>query len=222
MKITIPKLTNPIYCEDNKPNLIIVENQELFSFLCSDLYNGYSGLDHESRIFYNDKRLNLKTQIDLHFNLFSIDINSQPVKKHIYKYMAKKVSTDYYYPMQNMCLSIEKFLEEILEGSDIPLEYDIDFGLINFFKIMQLQVNNHSLTFEEKLAEYFEIMNDISKVKVFILVNTSLFINEKELTNILREFELSEITVLLIEREEKELDLEITTYIIDDDLCEIY
>ena len=73
----------------------------------------------------------------------------------------------------------------------------------------------------EKILDYFELVEEYDKKKLFIMVNLRSYLSDEEMKMFMRDVLARKIQVLLIESSERSVLDEEKRYIVDADLCVI-
>lgn len=212
----------PIVFEENKINVLVIENCDFLMRSIQDL-KLQSEEDTEGEFVLSDgDDVGFKNTVVI-TDMFSLDINSKKNLTKLYAYLSEFSRNETYFGKTLSVLSeIQSFVAEISEASDYNLSAS-ETDVRDLFKICDLKFAVDSNTeILEKLCSYISVLRDFLKTKLFVLVNLRQFVSENNITEFYKYTAYNKINVLLIESSCPEVRLDCEKYkIIDKDLCEI-
>lgn len=224
MKLIHPYLERQIIFEENKVNILTVENQKLFSEIVQEfmgILNGSTGkfvLSEEMDI------INFGKVGDLCMDIFSCDVNSKKTITKLYELLREKSVDENFHLKTNELLSrILKYTEDLIfEFEEYELSYNLAIDIATIFKALEIKFDSSNKTYLEKLLDYVYINSEFLSKKLFVFVNLKSFLLEKELEAFYQMMFYKKINILLLENVEREEKLNCEEYhVIDHDLCQI-
>ena len=134
----------------------------------------------------------------------------------------QKIAVDelHYMKTQQIVSEWERYLIDLSTGM---------VGNLNFSKALaDTLIKSAGIEFEdmyeslaEKILDYFELVEEYDKKKLFIMVNLRSYLSDEEMKMFMRDVLARKIQVLLIESSERSVLDEEKRYIVDADLCVI-
>ena len=171
MKLINEDLNNEIVFEENKVNLLVIENKKKFVEFIQEIIKQINGDEGK-------------------FSLF--DINTE-LKIH--------------------CL---------IENYDYPLEIAEGLDLKELFKLLSVKLSLCFSNKVEEILEYIDLVSNVLKKEIFILVNFHIFLEKDDIVALYRECFYKKIKLLFAESQKPDIiNEEEKLFIIDNDLCEI-
>ena len=223
MKLINEDLNNEIIFEENKVNLLVVENKKKFMEFIQEIIKQING--NEGKFFLFDKNTELKiyNKVEIIKDIFDLDINNKKILNKIYHELEElSIDSEFLLETKNMESNLLKYIYCLIEKYDYPLEIIEGLDLKEIFKLLYVKL---SLCFSNKIEEILEYIDLVSKVlkkEVFILVNFHIFLEKDDIVALYRECFYKKIKLLFAESQKPDIINEKEKlFIIDNDLCEI-
>lgn len=218
--------THPIFDEqfeffESKANVLVIENKDFLKKIVLDIFNLCDGEDSETSFF--DKNKELKKEVDIVTDIFSLDVNST---KNLTKLYAK-IKEDYiigekYQTYLEFSRQAHLFLNDISKYLEYSVEFKENLDIPAFLKLNSMKFSFEDSTVLEKIIDYIDILTEFIGVKVFVFVNLRNYLTDDETESLYKHIVLNKVNILFIESAEfimlKELE---NRRIIDKDLCVI-
>ncbi|MEA5017433.1 MAG: type II-A CRISPR-associated protein Csn2 [Erysipelotrichaceae bacterium] len=207
---------------ENEVNILVIENNYIFTKYIMDFYKQYNGLDGSWILSELDVEYKLDKHMQLIIDPISFDINSRILINKLYSDIEKYIlSSEYILGMNNLNSLINDFITKLLEEFDYDFLYEEELDIKNLFKFVNLKFNDISSTLIEKISNYMSICSSLLKSKVFVFINIKPYLSEKELKDLYKLARYLKIQLVMIEPAVRE-KLEGEKYlIIDKDSCVI-
>lgn len=224
MKLSHPIFEFPIEFNENTINVLVVENQKIFTDFIMDLLNQTTGKSGEFVLSENIDSLNISKELDLIIDIFSIDLNQKKILTKLYSILKNKaMDGEHYLATMDIISNISRYLEEIIETIEYPLLYTNEFDIGLIFKVVDLRLNDEYESLFDKITNYISIMREIAGISCFVFVNLKSFISDIEIAEIYKFAFYQKINIILLESTYKDvMNPYETIRIIDTDLCEIH
>ncbi len=117
--------------------------------------------------------------------------------------------------------SIESVLNSAIDNMDYDICYQ-EMDIKQLFKSIDIQFKKDSDNYVENLLQYMELMSEIRKIKIFILLNASSFLTLEELKYLYEQSFYKKYNLLLIDSQDMKIFSEVEQkIIIDKDACVI-
>ena len=222
MKVRFPGVEHEFECGHNGfINSLVIENPHFFFSLLTDMDSQFSGQDGKTVISENDKVLPIDKYLELHSSFVPFQIDQKPIVNKIVSEMSKLAVTPEYYLRSSELLS-EK--EQHFTDLSTNMYGNIEFrklSMDNLIKASGIEIVDDYNSLSEKLLDYFELVKNYDRDKVFVLVNLRSYLALEEVKTFVDEVLARNYQVLLIEsREYPRIEKE-KRCIIDESLCEI-
>lgn len=225
MRIVHKDISNPVIINENKINVLVLENKKFFIDKINELINQINGDYGDYFLFdLNDEELSISKNCEILTDLFSLDFDSKKIKSVIFNEL-KNISNSevFYIKIRELEKNIRDLILEIMYESDFELELDEDFDITKLLKIYDISISKSYDTLIEKFITYIDILTDVLKIKVIFCVNLLNLFDEVDRIEIYKYLLLKKKKVVFIENYYESYDLEYEyKYIIDKDICEIF
>ncbi len=172
-------------------------------------------LEENVIISQNDSTIDLK-KCHIIMNIFELSINEKKIMTQLYKNLINTLNLENKDKLTSIETSLYDWIENVIDNQN----YDLEFGEIDYFKLLDnLGVkfkdpeNNNYL---ELLIAYLKIYSTLLGVNVFIIYNLCNFLTIEEKSILSKELELLEVTIIDFELINNKFE---STRVIDSDWC---
>ena len=225
MRIIHKDITNPIVIDENKINVLVLENKNFFINKINELINQING-DYGDYILFdlNNEELSISKNCDILTDLFCLDFDSKKIKNAIFNELKNITNSEVFYiKIRELEKNIRDLILEIMYESDFELELEEDFDVTKLLKIYDISISKNYNKLIEKFITYIDVLTDVLKIKVIFCVNLLNLFNEIDRIEIYKYLLLKKKKVVFIENYYESYNLEYEEkYIIDQDMCEIF
>lgn len=193
-------MSSPIVFEENKINILVVENKKIFTKLIMELTNQINGLDGEFVLSSNLKQLELEKTTDILIDLFTFDLNQKKIISKLYNQLkTTAVEEDHYIGLTYLLGEINNYIEKITLTTQHPLTYSQDTDITGIFKLTDVKLETSYESFAEKLINYFNIMQEFCNISLFVFINLKCYLSKEEMHLLYRHIAYNKLNVLLLE-----------------------
>ncbi len=221
MKFMFPSLSSPIIIEEYSIYSLVIENQKLLRHLLEDLYNQQAGYEGTSILSNNDVPIDISKNVELISNYIPFDINQKRFLNRIINTLEEmSLKNTFYHETQE----ILNLLERHLSNMSFNLNVDIDTSKLffpNILKAIGIYIKDDYEFPLEKLLNFFEMVLELEKEKLFITINLRSFYTDEELYPFIETLIDNKYKLLMIESSDRPLLMHEKRLIIDNDLCEL-
>ena len=222
MKITNENWGFQIDIEKSPVNILVIESPSALREMISDIIRQCDGEEGSMVLSEDGEPLTFKN-VELVIDPFSVDINNRKILNKLYDRIEKiLVESDNFIQFQEVKSEIERLLESVSNQYEYPLIWQDSYPADDILKLVELKLNIETVSLEERIMTYIDVMNDLCGTKLFVFVNVMDYIEEETFCDMVRELEYQETGVIFIESREKYSLGNMKTWIIDKNLCEIY
>lgn len=223
MKLINEDLNNEIIFEENKVNLLVVENKKKFVEFIQEIIKQINGNEGKFSLFDKNTELKIHNKVDIIKDIFDLDVNNKKILNKIYHELEElSIDSEFLLETKNMESNLLKYIYCLIEKYDYPLEIIEGLDLKEIFKLLSVKL---SLCFSnkiEEILEYIDLVSRILKKEIFVLVNFHIFLEKDDIVALCRECFYKKIKLLFVENQKPDIiNNEEKLFIIDNDLCEI-
>ena len=149
---------NEIVFEENKVNLLILENKEKFVEFIQEIIKQIDGEYGKFSLFEENTELKITDKIDIIKDIFDLNLNNKKVLNKIYHELEKlSVDAEFLLETKNMENSLLKYIYYLIENYDYPLEIIEEIDLKEIFKLFSVKL---SLCFSNKIEDFVDLLED--------------------------------------------------------------
>lgn len=203
---------------DNESNYLIIENSIYFREILNELDNQIKNSVGDFFLSDNNNSLSLSKCCILLTSFYDLDNFTKMLKTKVTQEI-----TNYLYEDE---LSIE-LLQTISKFSNLaentvryPIRFKDEITLLDIMKMLDLSIDYEGMTLVESLLQFMQMCHEALNIRLFITANLSDYMSSDELKEFFKEISMNEITLLMIERHNNDVN-DINKKIIDQDLCMI-
>lgn len=222
MKLNTNYFEKPIIIEENKINVIVIENSIYFSKFLTELNDDINNSTKNFYFSHNLEELSLSKTSILIIDVFNFSINKVVINK-IQKLIENNLSNDSILLEQFRVLNgqIFSFLDELLSDFIIDLNIDDNYSISSLLKMANLKVQEECINVFDKINNIIKILGCLDLYKIIFFVNLKSFLNENQIKEIYKLANYNKINLVLIENKQSFKTSEEIYNILDEDLCEI-
>jgi CRISPR type II-A-associated protein Csn2 len=221
MKYAYPEIGGYFDFDDGMIHSIVIENPDFFYHLLSDFQAQMDGYGGKGVVSVSDTPVELSKYVEVLDAFVPFEMNRKSLLTKITAALEKNaVNPAHYEKTMQFLRDAELYLDQI--AFDFPC--DIVFPKLSIgtlLKSVAPQLRDEKTSLCEKVLDYFELVCEFDRPKLFVLVNFRSYVNDRDLELFAKTVILHGYNVLMIESAEKrKLEIE-KRRIIDEDLCEI-
>lgn len=220
MRLVERELGLEIEIKENVVSVIVLEDVASRLSIIEELYSQVSGKDGNWILVENEKSFELCKKSEMILEPFSLELNNKKVKTKMYQDL-KTIAQDFCFEQGlELHSHICNYLECLLGRMQYPIKYDEEWNILELFKAYGVELAEESDSLCEKLFHYLKLINQVSGVNIFIILNIKQYLTEKQLFELYKLAMYSKIQLVLMEfnMSNNILDCE-ETYILDKDRC---
>lgn len=221
MKYCHPYFDSALVTGGDKINTVTIENAAAFSEILRDIASSIDGNTEHSTLFRDDKSLPFSSNAELLSSFFPFDLNKKTLLGKIAGALEKEaLSPEKYQETVKLTAATEVFLSNLAEAFDCHLF----FGKISPASIIKssgMEIVDDYSSLPEKLLDYFEMVREFERNKLFFTVNLRSFLSDKEAEAFFRSVVMHEFSVIMFENKDYPKSKWEKRLILDADLCTI-
>ena len=224
MKLVHPILSSPLIFEEDKINLLIIENTKMLGHLIHELFDQVNGQEGKFVLSQGSDLLEISKNVEILIDFFNLDCNQKKVLNRLYNALSALATEEKNYLRSTEIFgSVEQYITEILEQAKIPLicRNTIDAGLL--FKAANVNIDIVKGSLIEGIVDYLSVIQSFCGISCFVLVNLKTFLSDKEIGLFYKMVQYKKFNILLLENSIRVPRFsEEVLRIIDLALCEIF
>lgn len=196
MKINFPLLEEPLAIEN--VTFLVLEDQFTFSTIVKQFYQ-YSD-EGELKLFDSRLKALKESELLLITDVLGYNLNSPAMLKLIHADLENQLNDkpEVKSMIEKLVATITEMLAfECLEN-ELDLEYD-EITILELINALGVKVETLSDTPFEKMIEIVQVFKYLSKKKLLVFINTTAYLSENELVNLIEYIQLNQLRVLFVE-----------------------
>ncbi len=221
MKLVYPEINHVFDTDNEKINCLIIENQKLFSSILEDIDSQMNGCEGLLVLSENNKPLRVDKSLEVLTQFIPFELNRKTIIGKISAELERKaVSEEFYAETLELMRAIEQHLMKLSFDFSCDIGYNkLDIGSV--IKASGVEVSSSYPSLGEKIIDYFELISEFDRKKLFVTVNLRSYISDIEASEFMKTVLSHGFHVIMLEGSEHTRLAEEAGYIIDADLCEI-
>ncbi|QLY40368.1 type II-A CRISPR-associated protein Csn2 [Hujiaoplasma nucleasis] len=176
------------------------------------------------RLSCDNEYIDLFKKAELIIDIFNISNDDRKIQSNLIKYYENELNNtelkiDYY----ELVTIINQFMLKLKNNIDIKIDYTDELNLKDFLKTVKIKPSIKDDNPIDLLIDYIKYSSELAGIDIIFICNLSSYLEEKEVDDLIKELQLNEINLIMIEN--KKIDYkhkDVETIIIDKDLCEIH
>lgn len=204
---------------NNKNIILVIKNKKYLYLLVNSLLN--EDIDNKYLLIIDDnnKQQNNDDFIEFIPSIFLLNFNSKKNLTIINKQIKNQYKTSIKETIEIIYTYLLDLQKNICIDFDIELISNIDLIEDDILKLINFEIKDKYDSILDKIINYMKIINQLRKIKIFIFLNLSVYLNKEEIKLLLKESKYYDFKIILIENNEEIIDLFDTKRILDEDLC---
>lgn len=204
---------------NNKNIILVIKNKKYLYLLVNSLLN--EDIDNKYLLIIDDnnKQQNNDDYIEFIPSIFLLNFNSKKNLTIINKQIKNQYKTSIKETIEIIYTYLLDLQKNICIDFDIELISNIDLIEDDILKLINFEIKDKYDSILDKIINYMKIINQLRKIKIFIFLNLSIYLNKEEIKLLLKESKYYDFKIILIENNEEIIDLFDTKRILDEDLC---
>lgn len=208
--------------EENKVNILVIENPTVLVEVVGRLNEQCEGKDGEFILSNENKILNISKSVSFVKDPFSIDCNNRKILTKLYQELERESMIDWNEEQQEFYKSYISYVTNLCKKSEFMLTFVDKPELQDILKMAEVKIEVQVQSILERIIEYIKISSNLLKQNIFVFLNLKLFLTEQEIEELYKECFYRKVHLILIEAIYHTKKIEEKICIIDKDKCVIY
>lgn len=220
MKLAYPELSTVFETGKGYIPTLVIENRCFMRKILCDIAGQLDGNQGFTVVSDRDKPLEISRYVELLQNFAPFSMNQKPLITKILSLIEKKAQEpEHFMGAQAVVQRVEAWILDM--GQDLPCEIECTkLGVGSILKAAGIEIVSDQQYPLEQLVEYMELVRDLEREKLFVLVNIRSYYDDQEMTVLLRTLLDHDLQVLLLDSYAGTVLVGEKRWTIDEDLCE--
>lgn len=199
MKLVHPEYDLCLEFQENKVNVVAVENQKLLAEIIQELYRQCNDAEGAFVLSDKDKILPFGKSVELITDVFSLDCNEKKLITKLYQELEGLAIENLVSESIELNSAIACYMEKMCDLVPYYLAYQSEFLPSKIMKMVELKFETTAVTLLEHIVEYLGIASKIHKTGITVFVNLKLFLTPEEIHELYQYAFYNKISLVLIE-----------------------
>lgn len=220
MMIHFEYLKNEIVFDDEKIQLLVIENKELFR----NVLLTFEQENADDMFIFSDNLSPFefsKYGYFIHTPLF-VDFQNKKLVSKLNSFLAEAANNEFQQELACLKSNIMSFAEQLGNFSDYDFKWCDDIDTSSLVKLLQFRIDCRSQSPLELFVTYVLLLSKYLGIKIFVVTNLHMYFTDSELEEAYKTLLLNHINLLDVEPSAPNYCNAIeSVHIIDSDLCYI-
>ncbi len=221
MKFTHPQIDRIFDTNRGKVNTVVVENQRFLAELLRDITSQLQGFDGQWIVSEDETILPFHHAVELLDVFVPFELNRKPLITKLCAALEKcAISPEVFEKTGEILTSVTEYMDTL--AFEFP--NDIVFPKVNIGSIIKgasPEFRDDYDSIGEKVIDYFELVHQFDRDKLFITLNLRSFIDDEEMERFMKTVLNHGYHVIMLESSDRTRLSSEYRLVIDEDLCEI-
>lgn len=219
MRLVNSKYNLIIEMQENKSDILVIENPNIMSDIVGNLHMQCEGNEGDFVLSEKDKMLKIDKHMSIVVDPFSLDFNDRKIINKLY-FNLKDASNDYFIEKEELNTQAVSLIDKIVSGvgyNNITFRLGLEWE--SLFKIYDIKLEQSCDSLLEKICEYVKILSGLCSIDILCLVNIMGFLSETEFMQMQEMAFYNKVQLFLVETKERPCFTNQNIYVIDKDQC---
>ncbi len=186
--------------QDEKANVIIIENSSLFYSLMNELSLQCDGNEGEFILSDSHNERPVEKNITFVGDMFGFSVNERKLATKLLSRLSEKAfDGELFAKTSELMSSIEQYMLELISDFDISVHLENSIDIAMLLKAAPVTVSDIHSSLPEKICNYAKVENEFFGKTVFAFVNLKQFLSEKDIEDVYKFFRYEKLYLLLFE-----------------------
>lgn len=199
---------------------LLVENKPLFFRMVNSMAMQMEGAQGDCVLSVADKPVEFGKYADLTVQFAPFQLNRKALLSKLYTALEKQaLAAEKYYQTAELLGGLERYVLQLAE--DFPFDIHCQKLAVGpIIRALAPEIEEGDKRPLEKLFAYMELVRELDRDKLFIMVNMRSYFSDDEMDCFAESAVLHDFKVLLLENSASDKLKHAQRYVIDNDLCE--
>lgn len=205
--------------DEGKTTILVIESKRMRMKILEDLYGQCQGETGDFVLSEDNQIVKTQKMMDILLGPFSLDCNNRKVLAKLYQEIRDCGNEDFFSEKEKINREILSLFDNIMRNVPYNITTTLDVDLMELCKVYNVRLEKTGDTLLEQLIDYMRAMNELCTYRVFILLNVTMYLENKDLNSLYEFAAYQKIYLLLIEYAVPELIADEKGCIIDREGC---
>lgn len=207
--------------DEERVNLLVIENQNFFLEVIIDLSNQLNKLDGEFILSCDDQPVEIYNNLEIIIDFINLDINKKTLLSKLLK-RSNEIANQENFTLKTVELKaqINKFAFDLAGEINYDIDFLCEYDVSCILKAIKFKFLDEDMGISEKLINYMLLVREFESDKCFVLINLRDYINDYEINDFYKTVLYNKLKVLIISANDHTSSKFEKKVVIDKDLCE--
>lgn len=220
MKLVYKNMGHIIRFDEGYVPELVIENKKMFCEMVNSMSLQIEYAHGDCVLSVSDKPVEFSRHADIIIKFAPFELNRKNLLTKLYATLEEKaLLSENYMNTSELLSKLENYVHNIAE--DLP--FDITCKKVSIATVLRAicpEINESDKSVMEKIFTYMEIVNELDRERLFIMVNMRAYFSDSEMETFIESVCLHDFKVLLLESTSFSKLKNTKRYTIDDDFCE--
>lgn len=220
MKLVYSNMGHILRFGEGYVNELIIENKKLFFAIIESMNRQAEGLHGDCVLSVSDRPVEFSKYADLTVQFAPFQVNRKSLLTKLYAVLEKSAqSSESHSKTRSLLGELERYITGLAD--ELPFEINCQKLAIGpLIRALAPEVEENDKSPIEKVFAYIELIRELDRDKLFIMVNMRSYFSDEEMENFTECVCLHDFKILLLESYEAPKLRHTKRFVIDADLCE--
>lgn len=222
MMLAHPFINEHIMLDDEqKVNMLVVENQNLFTELIVDISNQINKYKGNFVLSNEHKPIEIYKNIEVLTQFIPFEINRRTLlNKLLQKADTVAQNEEFFLITKKLYSDIGEYAALIAEDIDFDIDFLYEYDISSILKAINFKFKEDYSSIAEMIIDYMLLVREFISDKCFVLVNFRCYISDNDIDNFYKTVLFNKLKVLIISANDHPSSAYEKKIIIDTNLCE--
>jgi CRISPR-associated protein Csn2 len=222
VRLMHPYLQEPLSITDDKVQVLVIENQLLFTKLVSELVFQIEGVGETFVLSMNYEPIELKSEMEVIIDYFHLSGTQKRIQTKLNNLFRQLAQQELQFETVRIFEDLCSYYQKLSENIEFSITYKVSNDVSPLLKMGDIQISLEGETLAEKLLDYMTICSRLCGISCFSLINLKRFISMNELELLYKSAIGKKLRLLLVENTyQAGLERYENTLLLDNDMCEL-
>lgn len=220
MKLVYKDMGHILRFNEGYVNELVIENKKMFFNVVRSISMQAEGLHGDCVLSLGDKPVEFSKYADLTVQFAPFQLNRRSLLTKLCSALEKKaLLPENHMKTSALLAELEEYI--VLLSEDFPFEINSQkLAIGTILRALSPEIEENDKSPLEKIFSYMELVRELDRDKLFIMVNTRSYFSDEEMENFTESACLHDFKVLLLENYVSPKLDHTRRFVIDSDLCE--
>lgn len=220
MKLVHSQMGHIIDFNKECANELVIENKKMFVEMVNGIIVQADGMKGDYVLSIKDKPVEFGKYTDVTVQFAPFQINRKTLLTKLYSALEQKALLPENYEKTGEILGgLESYIHQLAD--DFSFEIDCQRTAIGpIIRALSPEIEENDKNTLEKVFEYMEMVRELDKERLFIMINMRTYFTDKEMELFIESVCLHGFKLLLVESTAFNVLTNTKRFVIDEDLCE--